>query len=57
MFGRDIKTVTQNPLKDANFLSIYVYVYIMCVFICLQAGWSRCSKTERSLAWVDVDRK
>ena len=31
MFERCTKTVKQNPLKDANFLPIYVYVHNMCV--------------------------
>ena len=37
------------PLKDANFLSIYVYVYkCMFVWICLHASGGRCAKTEPS---------
>ena len=31
MFGQCTKTVKQKPLKDANFLSVYVYVH-KCVF-------------------------
>jgi hypothetical protein len=49
MFGSSQKSVEQKPLKDANFLSIYVDVY-KCVFvrICLHASGSRCAKTEPS---------
>ena len=36
MFGSSQKYVEQKPLKDANFLSVYVYVYkCMFVWICL----------------------
>ena len=31
MFGGDIKTVTQNPLKDANFC-LSMFMYILCVY-------------------------
>ncbi len=49
MFGSSQKSVKQKPLKDANFLSIYVYVYkCMFVRICLHASGGRYAKTERS---------
>ncbi len=49
MFGSLQKSVEQKPLKDANFLSIYVYVYkCMFVWICLHASKGRCAKTEPS---------
>ncbi len=49
MFGSSQKSVEQKPLKDANFLSIYVYVYkCMFVWICLHANRGRCAKTEPS---------
>jgi len=28
MFGSSQKSVEQKPLEDANFLSVYVYVYV-----------------------------
>jgi len=38
MFGSSQKSVEQKLLKDANFLSVYVYVYKrMFVWICLHA--------------------
>ncbi len=38
--------VIQKPLKDANFLSIYVFVNNNYVCdMCLHAGYSRCAKT------------
>ena len=49
MFGSLQKSVEQKPLKDANFPSVYVYVYIcMYVWICLHASGGRCAKTEPS---------
>ncbi len=45
MFGSLQKSVEQKPLKDANFPSVYVYVYI---WICLHTSGGRCAKTERS---------
>ncbi len=49
MFGSSQKSVKQKPLKDANFLSIYVYVYkCMFVWICLHASRGRCAKTKPS---------
>jgi len=32
MFGSSQKSVEQKPLKDANFLSVYVYVYKLCLY-------------------------
>ncbi len=38
--------IIQELLKDANFLSIYVFVYNNYVFdMCLLAQYSRCAKT------------
>ncbi len=49
MFGSSQKSIEQKPLKDANFLSIYVHVYkCMFVWICLHASSGRCAKTEPS---------
>jgi len=49
MFGSLQKSVEQKPLKDANFPSVYVYVYIcMYVWICLHTSGGRCAKTELS---------
>jgi hypothetical protein len=49
MFGLSQKSVEQKLLKDANFLSIYVYVYkCMFVWICLHSSRGRCAKTEPS---------
>ena len=49
MFGSSQKSVEQKPLKDVNFLSIYVYVYkCMFVLICLHPRRGRCAKTEPS---------
>ena len=46
MFGSSQKSVEQKPLKDANFPSVYVYVYkCMYVLICLQASGGRFAKT------------
>ena len=55
MFGRCTKIVEQKPLKDANFLSVYVYVHVC--FMCLYAGRGRCAKTEQSFMWVAADQK
>ncbi len=50
MFGSSQKSIEQKPLKDANFLSIYVYAYkCMFVWICLHASGGRFAKTEPSL--------
>jgi len=52
MFGPSQKFVEQKPLKDANFISVYVYVYkCMYVLICLQASGGRCAKTTWSSYW------
>ncbi len=32
MFGSSQKSVKQKPLKDANFLSVYVYVINVCLY-------------------------
>ncbi len=32
MFGSSEKSVEQKPLKDVNFLSVYVYVYKLCLY-------------------------
>ncbi len=49
MFGSSQKSVKQKPLKDANFLSIYVYVYkCMFVWICLHPSGGRCANSEPS---------
>jgi hypothetical protein len=49
MFGSSQKSVKQKLLKDANFLSIYVYINKrMFVWICLHASGGRCAKTEPS---------
>ncbi len=32
MFGSSQKSVEQKMLKDANFLSVYVYVYTLCLY-------------------------
>jgi len=54
MFGSSQKkSDEQKPLKDANFLSVYVYVYkCMYVLICLQASKGRCAKTKLSSYWL-----
>ncbi len=52
MFGSSQKSVEQKPLKDANFLSVNVYVYkCMLVWICLHTSGGRCAKTEPSSYW------
>ncbi len=52
MFGPSQKSVEQKLLKDANFLSVYVYVYkCMYVLICFHASGGRCAKTTRSSYW------
>jgi len=52
MLGSSQKSVEQNQLKDANFLSVYVYVYkCMFVWIWLHASGGRCAKTEPSSYW------
>ena len=52
MFGSLQKSIEQKPLKDANFPSVYVYVYkCMYVLICLQASGGRCAKTIGSSYW------
>jgi len=49
MFGLSQKSVEWKLLKDANFLSVHVYVYkCMYVLICLHASGGRCAKTEPS---------
>ena len=49
MFDSSQKSVEQKPLKDANFLSVYVYVHkCMFVRICLHTSRGRCAKTEPS---------
>ncbi len=49
MFGSSQKSFKQKPLKDANFLSIYVYVYkCMFVWICLHTSRGGCAETEPS---------
>jgi hypothetical protein len=49
MFGSSQKSIEQKPLKDANFLFVYVYVYkCMFVWICLHASRGRFAKTEPS---------
>jgi len=49
MFGSSQKFVEQKPLEDANFLSVYDYVYkCMFVLICLHASRGRCAKNEPS---------
>ncbi len=49
MFGSSQKSVEQKPLKDAYFLSVYIFVYkCMFVWICLHASRGRCAKTELS---------
>ncbi len=46
MFGLHQMSIIQKPLKDANFLSIYVFVYNNYVCdMCLHARYSRCAKT------------
>ncbi len=46
MFGSYQMSVIQKPLKDANFLSIYVFVYNNYVCdMCLHTRYSRCAKT------------
>ncbi len=50
MFASSQKSVEQKLLKDANFPSVYVYVY-KCMYvlsICLQTIRGRCAKTELS---------
>ncbi len=52
MFVSSQKSVEQKLLKDANFLSVYVYAYkCMIVWICLHASGGRCAKTELSSYW------
>ncbi len=49
MFGSYQTSVIQKPLKDANFLSIYVFVYNSYVCnMCLHAWYRRCVKTWQS---------
>jgi hypothetical protein len=49
MFGSNQTSVIQKPLKDANFLSIYVFVNNNYVYdMCLHARCSRCVKTWQS---------
>jgi len=51
MFGSSQKSVERKPLKDANFPSVYVYVYKLYVLICLQPRGGRCAETELSTYW------
>ena len=45
-------------LKDANFLSVYVYLYMCMHMICLQASWGRCAQTEpSSYGWCETKNK
>jgi len=32
MFGSSQKSIEQKPLKDGNFLSVFVYVYKLCLY-------------------------
>jgi hypothetical protein len=49
MFGSSKKSVEQKLLEDANFSSVYVYVYkCMFVWICLHASGGKYAKTDPS---------
>ncbi len=48
MFGSSKKSVEQKPLNDANFLSVYVYVYKLCFYEYVHTSGGRCAKTELS---------
>jgi len=57
MFGSSQKSVEWKLLKDANFPSVYVYVYkCMYVLICLQTSGGRCAKRTQSSYWLRETR-
>ena len=45
MFGQCTKTVKQKPLKDANFLFVYVYVH-KCVFHVFIRWWRQMCQNQ-----------
>jgi len=58
MLGLQQNNLFRKPLKDANFLSVQLYVYIYVYVICLHAGGGRCAKTvQNSYGLYDAKNK
>jgi len=57
MFGSLQKSVEQKPLKDANFPSVYVYVYICMYMDMFTRQWRQMCQNWAEFIWVVWDRK